>query len=362
MRILFVHTIAPNKYGGGERWVVKAASGLKNAGHQVFVASWSGSVLLKEARQAGVSTAAFNIFSDLSIYQAIRLARFIRKHKIEAVVSKRRDLAVAGMAARWAGNPVVLVRSGSPPQRSVAKHVFLMRNLAAGIVTNTLSIKEFYLDHGLPPTDFIRVIYNGLKLYDNIESYDFSDEFPGKKIILCLGRVVSDKGYYHLIDALQLIKKKDPDILAYVIGEGKDKTKMKSYAGTKGVEEMIYFAGYKSFPVPYIKGCHLFLHPSLYEGMPNAPMEAMAYGKPVIMTRVNGADELSNDGKNAVLIPPASSQAIADAVISYFDKPEAYVSMAQSARKFVREKFTMDVMVKQLEQFILDKKMKGNDC
>jgi glycosyltransferase involved in cell wall biosynthesis len=63
--------------------------------------------------------------------------------------------------------------------------------------------------------------------------------------------------------------------------------------------------------VPYLKGCDLFVLPSLYEGMSNAAMEAMAYGKPVILTNVNGAGELVPDEGKGVLIPARDPQAIA---------------------------------------------------
>lgn len=355
MRILFVHTIAPHKYGGGERWVVKAASGLHKNGHKVIVASWKNSLLLKHASEAGVETMPCNIYSDISLYQAFRLSRIIKKNAIDAVIVKRRDLAVAGIAAKWAHNPVVLVRSGSPPQRSAAKHAFLMRKLADGIVTNTQTIRDFYLENGLTKPGFVKVIYNGLNLFDHMVPFDFATKFPGKKIILAVGRVVADKGYFFVIDALEKLKDKHPEVLVYVIGEGKDKEKFLEYAQNKGVEGMICFAGYIDPPVPYMLGCDLFLHASLYEGMPNAPMEAMAYGKPVVMTQVNGADELSDYGKYARLIPSGNADAIASEIQLFLQKPEQYIQLGAQAREFVRKKFTMQIMIQQLEEYLLEK-------
>ncbi len=352
MRILFIHSIGKYKYGGGERWVVKAAAGLQKAGHEVYLGGRSDSILLKEAAQAGIETEGFNIYSDLSLYQSYRIARFIRKNNIEVLISKRRDLGVAGIAAKMAGNPLVLTRSGSPPQRSIKKHIYLMRNLADGIITNTETIKKTYQDNGITEEDFIRVIYNGLTLNDNTKPFNFQEVFPGKKVILCLGRAVADKGYYYIIDALELLKDKLKDIIVYVIGDGKEREELVRYAESRGVGDLIFFAGYISQPDGYLKGCDLFVHASLYEGMPNAPMEAMAYGKPTIMTRVNGADELSDGGKFARLIPPADSKAIAQAIEEYFSNTDAFHRTAAEARDYVRKKFTVGVMIEQIEQFI----------
>ncbi len=354
MRILFIHTIGKKKYGGGERWVVRAAEGLKQAGHLVTVGGWKGSLLLKEAERCGLQTACFNIFSDISPWQALRIAWFIRKNNIDAVITKRRDLAVAGMGAKIAGCKNVLVRSGSPPQRSIAKHIFLMKNLSLGIITNTRSIQEFYHQRGLDKPGFVRVIYNGLQLHDDIPSYNFADRFPGRRIILSVGRVVHAKGYFYLLDALALLKEQLKEIMVFVIGDGKDLSKLQKRALELGVSDMIWFEGYQPNPVPYIKGCELFLHPSLYEGMPNAPMEALAYGKPVIMTRVNGADELTGNGEYAQLIREADPSAIASAVMEFFSNPLPLKEKGLAAKEYVRKRFTKEVMIKEIEAFLMD--------
>lgn len=355
MRILFIHTIGRKKLGGGEHWVVNAAAGLQRAGHQCIVASKGNSRLLQKAAEKGVETLAVNIFSDISIYHALKLARVIRKRSVDLVISKRRDLAVAGLAAKWAGNVPVIVRSGVPPQKSLRKHVFIIKKLAHGLVTNTNTIRELYLANGLPGNNFIRVIHNGISLDDKTEAFDFNAKFPGKTIVLCAGRLNNEqKGYSYLIDALQLMKNEHPNLIVYVIGEGKDRNMLETSARHQGVENMICFAGHVDHPAAYMKGCDLFLHPALYEGMPNAAMEAMAYGKPVIMTNVNGAAELSRNGQFAEIIPPANHEAIARSIEKVLADPHKYMARAEMAKIHVREHFTMEQMVHGLTNFILE--------
>ncbi len=356
MRILFVHTIGRNKYGGGERWVVNAAWGLQKAGHHCIVASKNNSLMLQKARDKGIQTFAINIISDISFYHAFQLWHFIKKNGIDVVISKRRDLAVAGLAARWGGRLPVIVRSGLPPQKSLRKHVFLISKLADGLVTNTTTIRDIYRAHSLPDDNFIKVIYNGLLIDDNVPAFDFKAEHPGRSIILCVGRLdVIQKGYTYLIDALDTLKNDYPEMLIYVLGDGKDRKMLQNLAARKGVKDMIAFAGYVDQPAPYMKGCDVFLHPALFEGMPNAAMEAMAYGKPVIMTGVNGAAELSMDGKLAVVIPPASHTAIAASLKEVLDDPQIFATMAQAAKNHVRKHYTLEKMIEALESFISEK-------
>jgi glycosyltransferase involved in cell wall biosynthesis len=356
MRILFVHTIGRNKYGGGERWVVNAASGLQQAGHHCIIASKGNSLLLRKAGERNLETLAINIFSDVSIYHSFMLWRVLKKHRVDLVISKRRDLAVAGLAARWAGRLPVIVRSGSPPHKSLRKHVFLIKKLADGLVTNTNTIRDIYRNNSLPDNDFVKVIYNGLLLDDQVSAFNYNAKFPGKTIVLCAGRLnAREKGYIHIIDALQAIRNDYPNVLVYVLGEGKDKSLLEALAKRKGVEDMICFAGYVDQPAAYMKSCDVFLHPSLFEGMPNAAMEAMAYGKPVIMTDVNGAAELSLNGKLAFLIPPANHTAIAEALITVLDNPEKFAAMASMAKSYVRNNYTIASMITALDNFISEK-------
>lgn len=355
LRILFIRIIGRKKYGGGERWVVNAAAGLQGLGHHVIVAGKSNSMLLREAGSRGLQTLSFNIQWPFRWFQALWLARFLRKEKIGVVVCKSREFMVAGLAARWGGKPVVIRRAGSPPRGNSLKMKLRARWFADGIITNTATIKEVYDRLGFTEKDFVKVIYNGLRPDEQAPAFDFSEQFPGKTILLSVGRLVKEKGYFYLVDALQELKEMNPELLCYVIGEGKDKQSLQQYAREKGVEHMIYLAGYVHNPAAYFKGCDLFVHPSLFEGMPNAPMEAMAYGKPVIMTRVDGAEELSQGGKFATLIPPADPQAIAQAVKQALHNRQQMEAIAREARSYVLEKFGMATMARNLEQYILDR-------
>lgn len=356
MKILFIHSIGKSKYGGGERWVIKAASGLKNRGHEVIVGGRGGSVLLNEAQKRGVKTQVFNIFSNLSIYMALRIARYIKQNNIDVVITKGRDQIVSGLAAKWAGNPLVLKRSGLPPRKKGKKNIFLTRRFIDGVITNTASIKEIYHFNGFTEPDFVKVIYNGLEINESCDPYDFKKNFSGRVMVLSLGRLVaSHKGYFYLLDALAEIKKHHPELLFFIVGEGKDKQRLIEHARLLDVEDMVHFAGYAHDPSPFLKACDFFVHVSLYEGMPNAAMEAMAFGKPVILTRVNGAEELTENGKYAKLIPPANASAISQAVMELLQNKDSFTETGIKAQRFVKKMFGMEAMVDQLEDFIFER-------
>jgi glycosyltransferase involved in cell wall biosynthesis len=355
MNILFVHSIGKNKFGGGEKWLISAAAGLRDNGHKVFVGGRPGSRLLNAASMSGLETVAFNIFSDISIYHVFRIASFIRTHKIDVLITKGRDLAVAGTAAKLGGNPVVLVRHGLPMRSSFIKHSFLLSKLASGMITNTRTIKDLYEVKGWVKKDFTRVIYNGTLATNNVPTYNFSEKFPGRKIVLSVGRLAVQKGYYHLIDAISLLKKYDRELMFVVLGEGKLHQKLVSYASKKGVSGMIHFEGFVENVIPYFKGCDLFVLPSLYEGMSNAAMEAMSYGKPVILTNVNGAEELIPDEGKGILIPPCDAKAIADAILRLASNDELRNRLGDEAKRHVLKNFPVSDMIANIQQYIDEK-------
>jgi|LSQX01.3.fsa_nt_gb glycosyltransferase involved in cell wall biosynthesis len=355
MRILFIRVIGKQKYGGGERWVANTGAALHERGHQVTVAARKGGILLDEAAKKGLEVLPFSLSPFNRLLKAFLLARFLKKEKVDLVVCFSRELSAAGLAALWAGNIAVIRRASSPPSKNSWKIRLRARWFVDGVVTNTDTIRKAYASMGLAEKDFIKVIYNGVLVDDQVPAYDFSKEFPGRTIALCVGRAVTDKGYFFLIDALPSIHKAFPELLFFVIGDGKDLEKLRQYAKEKGVEHSIHFAGYIHQPVPYYKACDLFVHPSLYEGMPNAPMEAMAYGKPVVMTRVDGAEELSRGGRHAVLVLPADAMALAEAVIQSLENPLEMKAMGDAAKAFVREKFSREARITELEQFLFER-------
>jgi glycosyltransferase involved in cell wall biosynthesis len=352
MNILFVHSIGKMKFGGGEKWVITAAAGLRDMGHKVFIGGREGSRLLRAASLNGLETINFNIYSDISIYYAFRIASFLKTHKIDVIITKGKDLAVTGIAAKMGGGPLVLVRHGLPLRSSVNKHSFLLKNLAHGIITNTRSIKELYEMRGWVKRDFTRVIYNGTSAPNNVPSFNFSAMFPGKKIILSVGRLAAQKGFFHLIDSINLLSRDKDNFVFFVLGEGKLHKKLLTYARKAGVYDRIHFEGYVENVVPFLKGCDIFVLPSLYEGMSNAAMEAMAYGKPVIMTNVDGAMELIPDQGKGILIPSGDPVAIADAVKRLMDDGELCARLGEEAKNHVTANFPVSAMITNIQSYI----------
>jgi glycosyltransferase involved in cell wall biosynthesis len=274
---------------------------------------------------------------------------------------------VGGLAARMVGTPLVLARHGMLLCSRKWKHRLTLTRLTDGIITNSRTIRETYAGYGWFDADFVKVIYNGLDIPERVEPHDFSKRFPGKKIIYSAGRLSEQKGFGYLIEAAALLSAKRDDLVFAISGEGKLENELKAKARAAGLESSFIFLGFAGDIYPFLKGCDLFVLASLFEGMPNVVMEAMAMKKPVVATDVNGARELMGAGdsgtacRTGIIVPPKDPAAIAAAILEIIDDPGKAESFGNAGYERVRTMFTTRAMVDNLERHLREKLAEKRD-
>lgn len=167
------------------------------------------------------------------------------------------------------------------------------------------------------------VLYNPFRMDQLEEQAGVSDptipDWEGKQVFMALGREDRSKGFWHLLKAFSLIHQKMPDTRLAIVGAGSFE-KYKRLAAELGIADVVCMPGLKKNPFPWLKRADLYTALSIYEGFPNAMVEAMALGTPVICTNcmTGPAEILTEDYRKAleaeeilegdygVLIPPAN--------------------------------------------------------
>lgn len=157
-------------------------------------------------------------------------------------------------------------------------------------------------------------LYNKSK--EDIEGFSFS--FP---TIVTMGRIDKVKGYWHLIKAFSLVQDKHPEARLLFIGDGKDMHKLDGLVKKLNLSSSVIFAGFQKNPLKYLSKGDIFVMSSIHEGFPNAMVEAMICGLPVISTdcKTGPREILTKDnlykvadeieyGDFGVLVPPANGQ------------------------------------------------------
>ncbi|MBI2477425.1 MAG: glycosyltransferase [Planctomycetia bacterium] len=125
----------------------------------------------------------------------------------------------------------------------------------------------------------------------------------------------------------------------------------KSACGWWGVARWYQFAGYQANPLPFVKHAQLFCLPSLYEGMPNALIEAMICGTPVIASDCpSGPREiLGEESGFGGLVPVADADALADAVANAISEYPRVQAKAIEARRHIVESYSLKPGLRRLE-------------
>ncbi len=110
---------------------------------------------------------------------------------------------------------------------------------------------------------------------------DIPDDLPSRPYIIGTGRLVPNKNFSLMIQAYAKAKINE-DLL--ILGQGAERDRLQALAGSLGVADRVHFAGFKTNPYPYLKSARYFVSTSNAEGFPNAIVEAMCLGRPVVAT------------------------------------------------------------------------------
>ena len=360
MKILLLNSIGQNKWGGGEKWMILAAKGLIGNGHEVYIGCRKNSILQQKAVKANVPVLTFNIKSDFSFTGAYELYKYSRKKSFEIIVGcQNRDIRISGAIKKIIGSPKVISRQGVKLLNKTWKYRWFFSPFCDGIITNTYSIKEEYDAYNWWPEDYVKVIYNGVEINGkNNVVFDFNKYIPqtisNPKIILSAGRLSHQKGLNFLIDAAEQVCKTRDDIFFFIAGKGKLEGKLNKLIHARELQNRVFLIGFFNDLTSLFKQSDLFVLSSLYEGMPNVVMEAMAHHVPVISTDVNGVSELLINKESGIVIPPSDSYAISNSILEFFNE-DKHTIIVENAYKRISELFTVEVMIKNLEEYFLSK-------
>lgn len=160
-------------------------------------------------------------------------------------------------------------------------------------------------------------------------------------------RLVPKKGLATALRAFAEFGRSHPAATFTIAGEGPMEQELRALAQELGVSDRVRFCGFLDQPrlQDVFRAAHIFLHPSEtaggdVEGVPNAMLEAMAGGLPVVATRHGGIPEVIEDGVTGLLCPEKDHAALAAALGRLADEPALFDALARAGSAAVRERFS----------------------
>jgi len=121
-------------------------------------------------------------------------------------------------------------------------------------------------------------------ILDNANKHENDVLHISKHSVCTMGRLTNQKGHWHLIRAFVTVIKTVPDAQLYILGKGPLEDKLKKLTNELLIPDNVHFLGFVEAPHAIVHKCRLFVLPSLFEGMSNTILEALACGTPVIST------------------------------------------------------------------------------
>ena len=198
----------------------------------------------------------------------------------------------------------------------------------------------------------VRTIYNGIDIEGIREKSkeEKTHDWLGSDIpvIIAIGSLNTQKGFPYLLEALEIVNR-TKTIRLIIIGNG-EKKELVSLSKELSIEDKTDFLKAVPNPFPYMAKADIFVCSSLYEGLSNVILEALALGKPIISTdHKHGANEIIEDQKSGILVPVRDSQRMADAIIKILDDEQLRRKLGEEAKNKSRN-FSRDRMISEYEK------------
>ena len=369
--------------GGSEKQLLNLLRGLdRDRFEPVLYLLYESGVLLEEVPE-DVKRVAFwtenanprwNWPGRIHRLQVQHLAKLLRQEQIDVVYDRLFHMTlITGPATERTQTPRISTIV-SPPQFDLAhseKTWITMKKIALrkaySTATALLSVGAGTADNAAKyykiPRDAFQVMLSPI----DIERIDSESLMPwtgpglrqNRKQIISIGRLSDEKGHRYLIQAfakyMNAVKMDQaPAADLHLVGDGVLRKELESLTASLNISDCVFFHGQVHGPFSLLKQCDLLVLPSLYEGMPNALLEAMACRVPVLATNTaQGAGELLRNHPLGTLVSKANADEMANAIQDRFQRPAPWLEKIDAAREYVETNHCLQAWIDNISQLLL---------
>lgn len=180
---------------------------------------------------------------------------------------------------------------------------------------------------------------------------------PSSRCIGVVGRLSPEKRHDLFLEMAADLARSQPDLFFLIVGHGSLQADLQRLAQRLKVANRVLFLGHRSDMHRIYAALNLLVLCSDTEGMPNVVLEAFAYGRPVVATRVGGVPEIVTDTENGLIVPPGELTPLVAAARSILNDAGLATRLGQAGRRTIEEHFDFrrrTATVEALYQSILD--------
>jgi glycosyltransferase involved in cell wall biosynthesis len=356
--LLFTDTV---QFAGTERHMLDLACGLVEECIDPWIACPGRSVLADRASKAGITVFPIEPSGRLDGKAIAAVRRLVRSGEVEIVHAHNgRTALTSALALARAGRgrliktqhflePAHLSRTGIKAILSDAGHRWVNARIAH-IIAISEAVRAAMLTRGEAPVSKITVVPNGIATPD-LDALTPRDEMrtnlgvaADAPLIVSVARLEREKDVASLIAALPQVVEAHPTAVCAIVGDGTQEPVLRGQIRSLGLDHVVRLLGYRADPLSVVRASDLFVLPSLAEPFGLVLLEAMALGKPVIATNAGGPREIVRVGETGLLVPPANSAALAQAICSLLGAPEKSLHMGKTGQERFQDCYTRERM------------------
>jgi glycosyltransferase involved in cell wall biosynthesis len=341
---------------GGQWQLLLLANGLRARGHAQLIVCPEGSELYRRATVDGFTIMGLPL-NDFRHFKGIRqLRQRLRQHGL-MLVHAHDGVAqtVSWLASLGTGVRRVASRRVTYLPNRRLDYRLKYRHTCHAVIGVSQHVGRIMEDAGIPSA-MINVIPDGIEIPERTPDAVSrqatrakwrlgNDEF----IIGHLGSISQEKGQDLALKALQLFADQLPNTKLMLGGNVSAEYLATSPLAAAVAGGQVVLAGYQENLFEFFSGLDLYIMPSRSEGLGSSALMAMAYGLPVVATRVGGLPEVVAEGKTGWLVAPESPQALATAIAEAASNPARLEEMGRNARQHAKD-FSADIMVERTEE------------
>lgn len=342
--------------GGAERVVARLASRLDVRRYDVTVAGFVEGTgrLLSELARAGVRTAVLAPRAASRARLLYVLWRCLAREKPHALMTYMFHAnQSARLIGRATGIPIIVCSERVVGWESRLRVLTnrITAPLATALTTNSEVGRVFWRRRLGKSADGMRVIYNGVDLRQFKPAAK-----PGGVVTLgTLARLHHQNGHAWLLRGLHELARTVPTQWRYLVaGDGPEASALRTLVGELNLESRVEFVGHIDDPARFLHLLHIYVQPSLVAGMPNAVLEAMACGLPVVASAAGGTVEAVEEGVTGRLVATGGEHAMATALTALINDPSMASRMGVAGRERVQREFSLEAMVDATQLMIDD--------
>jgi glycosyltransferase involved in cell wall biosynthesis len=347
--------IASLDAGGTEGQMLQLATRLDPRRFQVRLACFSAQGAFAARARAQLCVTEFPLVSlrhPGTVVELLRFAAWCRRQELSVVhtaglyanVFGTMGAALAGVRLRVASRRCLANLAHPPTLRRLER---LTYRLAHRVATNSSAAARILAREGVA-SDAITIIPNGIDLTGRPVC-----AAAGAAKVIVVANFRREKGHDVLLDAAPHVLAARRDVIFRIVGDGPLRRAIEADTHRRGLGRSFEFLGCRSDVPDLLRDAGVFVLPSKSDARPNALMEAMAAGLPVVATAVGDVPELIDANRTGVLVPPGNPHALVAAILSILDDPVWAAALGAAAR-LAMARFNVDRMVAAYERLYVE--------